>query len=232
MTYDPPGRRSALIALLLLIPAPTIGTVMAMMTHQGPVGQAVYMASKIWILALPLIWIRFVEGQPLRGPRLTARGLGAGVLSGIVISVLIFLAYFTVAPHLLDATTLREAAQNNGIGTPARYIGLAIYLSFVNAMLEEYVWRWFVYRQFTALTSGRLAVVLAGLAFTLHHVFALWAQMAPLPALLCSAGVLIGGLTWSTLYRLYRSIWPGYVSHAIIDVVILTLGYLLIFRSA
>ena len=47
--------------------------------------------------------------------------------------------------------------------------------------------------------------------------------------LLASLGVIIGGASWSWLYLRYRSIWPGYVSHAIVDVPIFVIGYRLIF---
>jgi hypothetical protein len=44
-----------------------------------------------------------------------------------------------------------------------------------------------------------------------------------------SCGVFLGGAAWSWLYLRYRSIWPGYVSHAIADAAIFIIGYRLIF---
>ena len=46
---------------------------------------------------------------------------------------------------------------------------------------------------------------------------------------LASLGVFVGGACWSWLYLRYRSVWPCYVSHAIVDVPIFVLGYRLIF---
>ena len=65
--------------------------------------------------------------------------------------------------------------------------------------------------------------------FTAHHVIVLVAQFDWPIALLGSLGVFIGGATWSWLYLRYRSIWPGYVSHAIADAAIFIIGYRLIF---
>jgi membrane protease YdiL (CAAX protease family) len=72
-------------------------------------------------------------------------------------------------------------------------------------------------------------VVGAALAFTAHHVVALAGQFNWDITLLASLGVFIGGTAWSWLYLRYRSIWPGYVSHAIVDVAIFVIGYGLIF---
>ena len=43
--------------------------------------------------------------------------------------------------------------------------------------------------------------------------------------MLASAGVFVGGVAWSWLYRRSGSIWPGYLSHAIVDAAIMGVGY-------
>ncbi len=98
-------------------------------------------------------------------------------------------------------------------------------------MLEEYVWRWFVYRKFEVLLPRTLAVVAAALAFTLHHVFAVGINFGwdGRITALASLGVCVGGLTWSVLYLWYGSIWPGWISHAWADVGVFAVGYLILF---
>ena len=44
-----------------------------------------------------------------------------------------------------------------------------------------------------------------------------------------SAGVFAGGVAWSWLYVRYGSIWPGYLSHAIVDVAVFGAGAALLF---
>ena len=69
----------------------------------------------------------------------------------------------------------------------------------------------------------------SALAFTIHHVFALKAQFGWSVTLIASLGIFIGGGVWSWMYARYRSIWPGYVSHAIVDVAVFAIGWMLIF---
>ena len=40
-----------------------------------------------------------------------------------------------------------------------------------------------------------------------------------------SALLLIGGLSWSWCYQKYRSIWPGYLSHLLVDASIFWIGW-------
>ena len=44
-------------------------------------------------------------------------------------------------------------------------------------------------------------------------------------------GVMIGGLVWSWMYMRYRSIWPGWVSHAIVDVAVFGVGAWVLFGA-
>jgi membrane protease YdiL (CAAX protease family) len=75
-------------------------------------------------------------------------------------------------------------------------------------------------------------VLASALGFTLHHIIALAGQFPPVVTVLGSAGVFFGGAMWSWLYLRYRSVWPCYVSHAIVDLPIFILGYYLVFRAA
>jgi hypothetical protein len=74
-----------------------------------------------------------------------------------------------------------------------------------------------------------LAIVASAFFFTLHHIVALATQADWRVTTIASAGVFIGGAVWSSLYLRYRSIWPGYLSHALADVPIFVIGWCLIF---
>jgi membrane protease YdiL (CAAX protease family) len=224
----------ALLALLLLVPAPTIGVLCAMIwepTRGTPIGQAIYAAAKVWILLLPIVWRVWVEPKPLSLSPARHGGLWTGVALGVAIALTIVGGYWFIGRHVIDAETLLNAARQNGLDQPTKYILLALYLMLINSLQEEYVWRWFVYRQVETLTSGVPAIIISVLLFTIHHVFALKAQMGWTPTLLASAGIFIGGCVWSGLYRRYRSIWPGYLSHVLADAAVLGVGWVLIFGS-
>jgi uncharacterized protein len=46
-----------------------------------------------------------------------------------------------------------------------------------------------------------------------------------------SLGVFAGGAVWSHLYLRTRSIWPGYLSHALADVAVFAVGAQIILDS-
>ncbi len=224
------ARTRSLIALALLAPAPTLGVLMAMHFLPGPAGQAIYGLSKAWILLLPLLWLLLVYRGPIHVTSpLQARGLPLGLASGLLISAVIVGAYMTLGEAWIDSEALRAVAERNGLTVESKYIALAAYLCFVNSLLEEYVWRWFVFHHCAVLVSKRPAVLLSGLLFTVHHVFALGLQFDWRLTLLGSMGVCIGGVVWSWLYLKYESVWPGWVSHLLVDVAIFAVGWRVLF---
>ena len=224
-------KRRALLALVLLVPVPSFGTWMGMVAAEGPVGQTLFVASKVWILLLPVMWIMLMDRQRPRVPRPAARGMPAAVATGSVIFVAIAVGYWWLGRQRIDVELMREQIHANGLTTPLLYLLGALYWCTVNSILEEYVWRWFVVTRCEVLMPRLAAVILSGLLFTAHHVIALndlffydWQLTA-----LGSVGVFIGGTTWSWLYLRYRNIWAAYVSHVFADVIIFAIGWKLLF---
>jgi hypothetical protein len=90
------------------------------------------------------------------------------------------------------------------------------------------VWRWFVVERFEAIGLRAWSAPASAAGFTLHHIVALRVYCEWPATLLCAVGIFVGGALWSGLYLRTRSIWPGYLSHAIVDVAIFAIGWRLI----
>jgi len=229
-------RAAAAWALLLLVPVPSLGVAASMYWWPGTLwGQGLFVLAKVWIVVLPLVWWLRVErrGGPSTSsppPPPGRRAYGVAIALGLAIAGAIVAVYALVrALGLLDPQTVAAKAAATGLGNRGLYLLAAVYWITVNSLIEEFVWRRFVFRRFEELIGGGPALVAAGLAFTAHHVLALAAQFSAGLAELGSLGVLVGGMTWSWLYMRYRSIGPCWVSHAIADVPIFVIGYRLIF---
>jgi len=222
-------KRNAILALLLLVPAPSIGIYIAAYGSPGTAfAKGFFFVCKLWLIGLPLIWHLFIDKQPISFPRPSRKGMPAAVITGSVILLAIGVSYFLFG-HWIDTTLVSDKAAEVGLTSPMIYILGAVYWCTVNSLLEEYVWRWFVFTRCEALMPKVAAVLAAGLFFTLHHVIALTAYFDWRITILGSLGVFIGGATWSWIYLRYRNIYAGYVSHVFADIVIFMIGYKLIF---
>jgi len=227
------ARKHAIAALGLLVPVPALGALCAFVWAPGPLGQAVYFAAKAWLLVLPLCWRLWIEREPLSlsplAPGRARSALLAGGVLGALLAGAILGAYAWLGKDWIDASRLREAVRTAGLTSRGVYLGFSAYLILVNSLLEEFVWRWFCYRQCEVLMGRRAAVVVAALCFTLHHAIVFAVQFEPRTAALAACGVFAGGCVWSACYARFRSIWPGYVSHVGADVAGLWIGWHLLF---
>jgi len=225
-------RHRPILALLLLLPVPTLGVAAGMFWWpESGVGQTIFLLSKLWILVFPVVWHRFVEGNPISISPPRRGGFGPAALLGLGIAGVIVGAYFFARTHgWIDVEMVRQRAHATDLDRPAVFLAGAFFWVGANSLVEEYVWRWFVFRQFERLFGGRWAVALSALGFTLHHILALAGQFDARITALASFGVFVGGLVWSWLYLRYQSVWPCWVSHAIVDVPIFVIGWVLIFR--
>ena len=220
--------RSAAWALVVVVPAPTIGALMSFWIAPGPVGLVAYAICKAILYGTPAVWSRFVDGErwsssrPL--PSEARRAWVIALLSGLVIGGSIVLAWWLLGERAIDVPRFQGILAENRIATPARFIAAAAWFSIVNSLLEEYSFRWFITTRIERLTP-RGAATLSALAFTAHHVVVLLAYLPPFATALASAGIFVGGLFWSWLYRRCRSVWPGWLSHALVDAAIMAIGY-------
>ncbi len=222
-------RRRALLALALLAPVPTIGIAAALIFFPGPVGRAIFFVAKVWLFAFPAAWYVLVEkGQPSWSP-LRRGGLGTGLLLGLATAAVIFATYLFLGVGTIDPDHLRTEAAEMGIGTPMLYLLGAAYWIFVNSVIEEYVYRWFVQHQCEQLMPVKVAAFASAAVFTFHHVVAIATFLNPGLTVLASLGIFTGGLMWSVMYSHYRSIWPPWVAHAIADVAVFLCGWWLLF---
>ncbi len=226
-----PSRRSAWLALILLTPAPTIGAAAALWWWPGTtLGMSVYTACKLWLLALPVLWRLGIDRARPHLSRPSRAALNAGWIWGLIIAVAIGSAYLIAARmDWIDAEAFRSAAAKNRLDRPLFFVLGGVYFCTINALLEEYVWRWFVVGRLQKIAPNAIAVALGALLFTVHHVIALRAQFDWSITLTASLGVFAGGVIWSALYAKYRSVWPCFVSHAIADVAVMAAGYHLLF---
>lgn len=215
-----PRPRSALLALALLVPAPTIALLASHAGWPRSVGFVITALCWLWMAALPLWWHTRVDrmpiriGRPKQGPLLVAAGLG-------IATAAIMIATFLAFESRMDLTRAREAVRRTGLDHPLVFVAAALYIPILNAALEEYVWRWFAITRCQALLPRALAPWVAGVLFTIHHALAYFLAADAGVAWTLTIGTLGVCMLQAWLFLRYRSVWPAYVHHFFVDIAVL-----------
>ena len=254
----PNHRRADALALLAAMLFPSLLTwayFIALRDQPCGVQQTVYTLGKCLQFGFPAVWVwlaakgsgpcfrteRRREDDLLRpkngpdpGPRWTTAGLGEGLVVGLAMAALIVGGYFCglVSTGWLGSTgaLVFEKVRRFGVGSPAGFVTMGVFYSLIHSLLEEYYWRWFVYRQTRLFLPRSTAVVVASAAFAAHHAIVLTSYLggcSPL-AWVFTAAVGVGGAVWCWLYDRSRSLGGPWLSHALADAAIFYVAYCLV----
>jgi membrane protease YdiL (CAAX protease family) len=229
------------LALAVAVLYPTVLTLGYFEFLAGTAWQyLIYTPGKVLQFALPLIYMYVVLGwRPSRPARFTASELALGLISGVAVALAAWLLYAEVLVPLgiLAEPAARIAAQIDrfGLASAGVFALTAVFYAAVHSGLEEYYWRWFVFGRAAALcTRPATAIALASVAFAAHHVIVLggFFGYASVWTWLLAGAIAIGGAFWCWLYLRFGRLWGAWLSHALVDASIFTIGFDIAFRPA
>ena len=223
--------QNSIVPLALVAFVPTISVLFTLGYNDYDfASQIFFFTCKLWLLLAPAYWHLRVEKNSPSWSFPTRDGLVVGGFSGIIMSIIIIVMWVLFG-DTLDKGSMISELESTGLTEFRMYLAGMIYWIFLNSLLEEYVFRWFVtIKSIELLGSEARAIILSAILFTLHHAIALhyfgfvWWQ-----TVMACFGLLSAAAFWSWLYVRYRSVWVCWFSHAICDVVVFGLGYLIIF---
>ena len=224
-------RYKSLLPILLVGFIPSISVIFGIKIIENELhSQIFFVICKLWIFIIPTVWFFYVEKNIFSRELPSRKGLEMGTATGLIMSIIIILTWI-VFEDSINLEEMIDTLNSKGLSDVNLYLMGMIYWIFINSLLEEYVFRWFITTKASVLFGNdSYAIFFSALMFTLHHSLALhffgfiWWQ-----TIIASFGLLSAAAIWSWLYLQYRSIWVCWLSHAICDVVVFSIGYQILF---
>ena len=177
------SRSRPLLALLLLIPAPSIGVLANGILAESNtaflafIGLTIWALCKVWIFGFPVIWHTRIDGGE-RGYSLLPEGSGIrpwieGLGLGLALSVIVVITFLITKPYL-DIESIGASIRAVGLDSWSMLIPAILFWVFINSVVEEYVYRWFLTEQASTIFNGEpiKSGTISVLSFTLHHIVA------------------------------------------------------------
>lgn len=178
----------------------------------------IYSAAKLFILIYPLFFIgRTIPFK--KAFRLDLRELGRGAAVGAAIfgAGALLLALPAVGREIAAAAPFIRS-KISSFGVENHYLAMALAVSFVHSMLEEYYWRWFLF-------GASRKNILSAAAFSLHHFVVLDFYYDRPAAVVLTLLVFTGGLIFNALFARRDNVWGAWAAHAGADLFIFYAGW-------
>lgn len=198
--------------------------------------RVLYAGTKVFTLVWPLFALVVVMRyrsqlqQCFRVPAVSQlkKVLLQGLLSGLAIAGLLFFLMYTPLGDIIQGGSGAIKAKSNELGVIKYYFVFAIFISVFHSLLEEYYWRWFVFGSLQKMTSLPTAHALAALSFAAHHIVVASQFFGLFWGICLGLCVGVGGFIWTILYQRQGCIYGIWISHMLVDLAIMRIGFQLI----
>ena len=215
---------------------PLVGALLYFVILKGTIAaQIVYGLVKLSMLAGPVVVVITLKKEKLRFAsfdwKSRFRAIPLGLLTGGLIAALMLVLYeYSAIGSYVNrfAEDVRQRAEQ--LGFLNHYWSFGVFLAVGHSLLEEYYWRWFVFGKLREFVKSDVSAALLGsLAFAAHHYVVLGCFFSPFGAVLFGTCVAMGGCLWCWMYNRQKTLLGCWLSHALVDAMIMYIGYRLIF---
>lgn len=158
--------------------------------------------------------------KPNKSGIVTAISLGAAVY------VIILGAYF-VFRNVFDFSALTTSLGETTGVNKSNFIWVAIYISFINSLLEEFFFRGFAFITLKKFTTRKFAYIFSSLSFALYHI-AMMIGWFGVPVIIISLiGLFAGGLIFNKFDEKNENIYLSWLTHMFANFATNTIGFIL-----
>lgn len=183
-------------------------------------------AKVVVFLLLPLISMKLLNIKIFdRTFLLNKKILMKLLLLGLFIYFVIIGTYM-LTRNIFDYPSLVNSLSADQKVNSGSFIWVALYISFCNSFLEEFLFRFFSFIKLSEHMTKSIAYIFSSVMFAVYHV-AMIGTSFPLPLLILALlGLSIGGCIFDYVDEKSQSIYNSWIIHMFADFAIMTIWYI------
>lgn len=217
-------KKTAAIVLLVLFGCGVMGFVDGWLQPGYGVKSAVKVVTFLLIPAIYALFDPTLQLKKLFAP--SKKGLGVAFLLAVGVYAIILGGYF-IFRNLFDFSNITSALTKSAGISKENFVWVALYISFVNSLLEEFFFRGFAFLLLNKAAGPAFAHTFSVLAFAVYHTAILTGWFSVWAYLLIMAGLVVGGLIFNLLNSKTQTIYTSWLVHMFANFAINTVGFLL-----
>lgn len=149
-----------------------------------------------------------------------AIGLGATVFA-------VVLGAFLAFRNIFDFSELTSSLTSTTGVNKENFIFVAVYISFINSLLEEFFFRGFSFLTLKEMSGRKSAYIISSLFFALYHIAMMISWFALPVVILSMVGLFAGGIIFNFFNEKYNNIYLSWVIHMFANFATNTIGFIL-----
>ncbi len=154
----------------------------------------------------------------------------SGLKTAICLSIDVYaviLGGYLWGRNIFDFSTVTGALTKNMGVTGKNFIFVALYISFINSLLEEFFFRGFAFLTFKRVAGRRFAYLFSAGVFAIYHIAMMIGWFKLDVFLIIMASLFAGGIIFNYLNEKSSTIYPSWMVHMFANFAINTIGFML-----
>lgn len=191
------------------------------------VSKLAYYFSKILFIALPVFYWSISHKKPIE---VGGTMKNITIISGFILSITIFISLYVAIDSIkLYGQKLTETLSN--LGMTDNFLLYSSLIIVFNSLLEELYWRYSIYNSLKEMGSKKVATIVSSTGFALMHLIYFVGLFESVQVIISlTLGSFILGLFWTQLYEKTKNIFYVWANHALVNIPLFYIEYLILFR--
>lgn len=146
------------------------------------------------------------------------------IFLGIIIYIFVILSFF-IFKNFIDLSSISSTLSKNLNVNKDNFIFVAIYISFINSLLEEFFFRGFTFLSLRKVSSRTFAYIFSSIAFSLYHIAIILNWFNIYLFILILIALVIAGLIFNFINEKSQNIYNSWLIHMFANFAINTIGF-------
>lgn len=191
-----------------------------------------YFVKSLWKIAafvlLPLLYCWFNKDISVKDifKISTKKQVFISLALGAAVYAFIFCGYLVMA-RFINLNRIADLLSENVNINKENFLFVALYISFINSLLEEFFFRGFGFLSLKKVLHPIGAYIISSLAFSLYHVAILAGWFSPWLFILIISGLFVAGLFFNLLNEKNNNIYNSWLVHMFANFSINTIGFIM-----
>ena len=154
------------------------------------------------------------------------KGILTALVLGVSVYTVILLSFF-IFKNVFDFSSLTKSLTATTGVNKSNFIFVALYISFVNSLLEEFFFRGFSFLSLKD-ASGRVpAYIISSFLFAVYHIAMMIGWFEFPVTCLALLGLFLGGIIFNFFNEKHNNIYPSWLIHMFANFATNTIGFIL-----